>query len=114
ADLDVHRHPIALLETPRTHRDHLALGRLLLGGVGDVQPTPHLLRLVARPHHDAILERRHLELALRHCLVSTICWVEQNDPAGTPAWHSLHGSANGRSSYAAPRPSQATTGRWQS
>ncbi len=49
---------------PGPDGDDLALGRLLLGGVGDVQPAAHRLGLFARQDDDAILERVDLELGL--------------------------------------------------
>src|SRR5688500_381855 len=61
ADLELHRDPGALLEAAGTHRDDLPLGRLLLGGVRDVEPAPHRLRLLRRGDDHPILQGLELE-----------------------------------------------------
>src|SRR5690348_11841162 len=69
ADLEVDRHPLPILEPARPDGDHFALGRLLLGGVGDVEPAPHRLHLVIGPDDHPVLERLDvglLGLRLRH------------------------------------------------
>src|SRR5438034_11173608 len=48
-----------------THRDHLALDRLFLGRVGDVETALHRLRLLHRPNGYPIRQREDLELRLR-------------------------------------------------
>ena len=61
---DVHLDPLALLNTARADGDYFALGRLLFGGVGDVQPAAHGLGLVGRLDHDPVLEGVELDLGL--------------------------------------------------
>src|SRR5690606_20177490 len=48
ADLDVHGDAIAVLEASGSDCDDLTLLRLFLGGVGDVEPAPHLLGFLER------------------------------------------------------------------
>src|SRR6266536_579122 len=57
ADLDVERHPGAVLEPARAHRDDLALLGLLLGGVGDDDARSGRLLALAGLDDDAVLER---------------------------------------------------------
>src|SRR5260221_261697 len=64
AHLDLERHALALLEAPRSHGDDLALLRLLLRRIRDVQPAPHRLRVLEWTNRDAIGERVHLHLGL--------------------------------------------------
>src|SRR2546430_729549 len=62
--LHPHRPRPPLSPPARTHRDDLALNRLLLGGVGDVEPALHRFRLLERPNGHTIGERKHLQLRL--------------------------------------------------
>src|SRR5215831_4236724 len=63
-NLDVHRDPAALLETSGADGNDLTLGGLFLGGVGDVEPAAHGLRLVVRDDDDPVLEGRNLQFWL--------------------------------------------------
>src|SRR5690606_32325684 len=114
ADLEVDRHPLPLLEPARADRDHAALGRLLLGGVGDVEPPAHLLGLITRHDHDAMLERGDLQLALggSHRLASDM--VERLNPLGEPTL-ALQCRECQPCKPAGTKPaSQDTAGLWQS
>src|SRR3989449_7473700 len=64
-DLQLHRDQRFLLPASGTHRDHLALDRLFLGRVGDVETALHRLRLLHRPNGYPIRKREDLELRLR-------------------------------------------------
>jgi hypothetical protein len=58
AHLDLHRHPLALVvELAVAHGDNLALGRLLLGGVGDDDATLGFLLTLQALDQDAIIQR---------------------------------------------------------
>src|SRR6266566_4078253 len=102
-DLQLHRDQRFLLPASGTHRDHLALDRLFLGRVGDVETALHRLRLLHRPNGYPIRKREDLELRLRcrsgchvlesstsvpgsKCLwnnvVSTLVWRVLNQPRG--------------------------------
>src|SRR5574341_1693387 len=61
ADLDVQRHPVAVLETPWAHRDDLALLGLLLGGVRDDDAGGGRLLALARLDDNAVLERLKID-----------------------------------------------------
>src|SRR5690606_17588129 len=59
--LHVRREARAVLgEPPGADGDHLALGRLLLRRVGDVEPAAHLLAFLGRLDDDAVRERLDL------------------------------------------------------
>src|SRR5712664_898514 len=94
-DLQLHRDQRILLPTSGTYCDHLALDRLFLGRVGDVETALHSLRLLHRPNRHPIRKREDLQLRLRRCcgchgaqsstslpgskclwnnVVSTLCW----------------------------------------
>jgi hypothetical protein len=57
ADLHVHRDALVLLESARSDRDDLALLRLFLGGVGDVQAAAHLLRVLQSLDDNTVSQR---------------------------------------------------------
>src|SRR6476646_6894536 len=61
ADLHFHRNSLVLLEAARSNGDDLALLRLFLGGIGDVETTTHRFRLFQRLHYDTIGERTDLQ-----------------------------------------------------
>src|SRR5437870_4123901 len=63
--LQLHRDHVPLLAASGTYRDHLALDRLFLGRVGDVETTLHRLRLLHRPDGHPIREREDLKFRLR-------------------------------------------------
>src|SRR5438445_7906918 len=63
--LQLHRDHVPLLAASGTYRDHLALDRLFLGRVGDVETTLHRLRLLHRPDTHPIREREDLKFRLR-------------------------------------------------
>src|ERR1051325_2052989 len=67
--LQLHRDRLTFFSPAGTHRDDFALDRLLLGGVGDVEPALHHLRLLERPNGHTIGERKHLQLRL-----ASSCW----------------------------------------
>src|SRR5687768_13559928 len=60
ADLEVHRDSLALLEAAGADGDDLALLRLLLRGVRDIETTAHLLGLFQCLDDDAISQRADL------------------------------------------------------
>src|SRR2546425_5924404 len=64
-DLQLHRDQRILLTTSGTYCDHLALDRLFLGRVGDVETALHRLRLLHRPNGHPIRKREDLQLCLR-------------------------------------------------
>src|SRR5512147_303470 len=61
---EFHRDPGALVHPARPDGDHFALGRLFLGGIGDVQPAAHRLRFLGGHDHDTVFERLDAELWL--------------------------------------------------
>src|ERR1700758_4825839 len=61
AHADVHGYALAVLELARADGDDLALGRLLLGRVGDDDARGGGLLLVDRLHHDAVLKGTKLQ-----------------------------------------------------
>src|SRR5213594_2836024 len=102
-DLQLHRDQRILLPTSGTYCDHLALDRLFLGRVGDVETALHGLRLLHRPNRHPIRKREDLQLRLRRCcgchgaqsstslpgskclwnnVVSTLGWRVLNQPRG--------------------------------
>src|SRR5213078_1376666 len=64
AHLELERDQLPFLAPTGTHGDHFALDRFLLGGVRDVEPTLHLLRLLDRPDRHPVGEREDLQLGL--------------------------------------------------
>src|ERR1700688_2192429 len=57
AGLDVHGRPLALVvQLAWADGDDLGLLRLLLGGVGDGDATPHLLLLLDALHHHSVVQ----------------------------------------------------------
>ena len=59
--LHVHGDQVALVvAVARAGRDDLALGRLLLGGVGDDDPPRGLLLFLDALHNDAVVKRTNL------------------------------------------------------
>src|SRR5215211_3838605 len=65
ADLDAHRRQVALVAAGAgSDGQDLALHGLLLGGVGDDQPTLGLRLLLDAPDDDAVVQRPELHLAL--------------------------------------------------
>src|SRR5919198_4209145 len=61
ADLDVERHPVAVLEAAGADGDDLALLGLLLGGVGDDQAGGGHLLALTRLDDDPVLERLQVD-----------------------------------------------------
>src|SRR2546422_11263487 len=59
ARLQLHWDQLALLPPPRTDGDDLALNRLLLRGVGDVQPALHRFRLLHGDRKSTRLNSSH-------------------------------------------------------
>src|SRR5919205_4539963 len=64
ADLEIDRHPLALLHTTRADGDDLTLGGLFLRGVRDVQPAAHGLCLIRRHDYHTIFQRLKFEIGL--------------------------------------------------
>src|SRR6266851_8828417 len=64
-DLQLHWDQRILFPTSGTYCDHLALDRLFLGRVGDVETALHGLRLLHRPDGHPIRKREDLQLCLR-------------------------------------------------
>src|ERR1019366_2620947 len=105
ADLDLHLHALALFDSAGADRDDFALLRLLLGGVGNVEATAHLLGLLQWPHDDTVGQGRdfrggsgsgfrcHVE-----CSSCYECGKELRNGRLT-CWHSAHASANNLESY---------------
>src|SRR6266702_2045539 len=67
ADLDVERHPGAVLEPARADRDDLALLGLLLGGVRDDDAGSGRLLALAGLDDDAVLERLQIDAHRSSC-----------------------------------------------
>src|SRR2546430_5743062 len=65
ADLQLHRDALALFHPAGPDRDDLALDRLFLGRIRDIEATSHLLGLFQRPDRHAIGEWENLEPRLR-------------------------------------------------
>src|SRR6266487_5273240 len=65
SNLQLHRDLLPLLPPARTHGDDFALDWLLFGGIRDVQPALHRLRLLHRPDRDAIGQRVDFVLLAR-------------------------------------------------
>src|SRR4029078_7330589 len=76
ADLHIHRDALVLLEPARAHGNDLALLRLLLRGIGDIQTAAHLLRLLERTDNDAVRQRVDLHTGLGgHTVCSSLLWL---------------------------------------
>src|SRR3954466_4833516 len=76
ADLDVHRNALVLLEAARSHGNDLALLRLLLRRVGDVQASAHLFGLLEGPNDDAVGQWVDLDSGLGgHTVSSSFLWL---------------------------------------
>src|SRR3954452_11969491 len=87
ADLDAHRRQLALVAAgARADGQHLALHRLLLGGVGDDQPALGLRLFLDALDNDAVVQRSELHLTL----------PRPGSPGGY--WHSIKESAKARAS----------------
>src|SRR5258708_29697219 len=84
-DLQLHRDRLSLFAPARTHGEDLALDRLLLGGVGDVESALHRLRLLERPDSHPIGQREYPQLRL-----ATRCFCRGTlSSTGVPASISL-------------------------
>src|SRR4051812_37545644 len=74
ANLDVHRNALVLLESAGSDGDDLALLRLLLRCVGDIQPTAHLFALLERSNDDAVGQWADLRTGLGgHTVCFSLC-----------------------------------------